>query len=432
MQGHFAERVGSLPKAAGMRSISSREPHLHFAGCARGDTLGVCLIPQKLWTWLSADHLASEAVSWNTCDVHSRLSETLAAHRELVIEHWMALVQGTVAPKSMPLFELVDHLPGFVDELVSALGAQGDVTVTLAAPDSATATEHGEQRLRLGFSIDAVVREYGALCSAIVATARELGIEPTAAELQCLFDSTVAGIARAVSEYARRRDAEQQRLHNEHIAFIAHELRNPLASSVIAIEMLTEAGHIPSELRAARSLAHGLRTMQELIDHALIVARSASGIELQRERVRLADLIAEAEVAAAGEADVRGITLRVELSQDISVEIDRRLLRSALSNIVRNAVKYSARGSEVEIRARLDGKHVVIEVEDECGGLASGEVEAAFAPFVRFDRRAPGFGLGLAIAKQAIDAHGGTIRVQNIPQKGCVFALEFLQQTPPR
>jgi len=144
----------------------------------------------------------------------------------------------------------------------------------------------------------------------------------------------------------------------------------------------------------------------------------------------LADLLAEAELPAAGEAEAKGITLHVHLAEDVTIEVDRRLLRSALTNIVRNAVKYSVRGGTVGIRARLDGEHVVIEVEDECGGLAPGKVEAAFAPFVRFDHQTSGFGLGLAIAKQAIEAHAGTIRVQNIPQKGCIFALEFPQQVP--
>lgn len=347
----------------------------------------------------------------------------------------MTLVQGSVVPKSMPLLELVDHMPRFVDEIVTALReqeAEAEMVATGATMSGqyATAAEHGEQRLRLGFSVDAVVREYGAMRHAIVAVAREYDVELTLAELQCLFDSTVAGIARAVSEYARQRDAEQQRLHNEHIAFIAHELRNPLASAVIALEALAQDGRIPPELRASRALANGLRTMQELIDHALTVARAASGIELQREQVRLADLLAEAELQAAGEAEARNITVHVHLGEDVAVDVDRRLMRSALANIVRNAVKYSARDSVVEIRTRLDGDHAMIEVEDECGGLVPGKVEAAFAPFVRLDQKTDGFGLGLAIAKQAVEAHAGSIRVQNIPGKGCIFALELPSRFP--
>ncbi len=68
---------------------------------------------------------------------------------------------------------------------------------------------------------------------------------------------------------------------------------------------------------------------------------------------------------------------------------------------------------------------MVIEIEDCCGGLAPGQVEKAFAPFARLDARESGFGLGLAIAKQAVDAHGGSIRVQNLSGKGCIFVLEL-------
>ncbi|MBC7974812.1 MAG: HAMP domain-containing histidine kinase, partial [Myxococcales bacterium] len=276
-----------------------------------------------------------------------------------------------------------------------------------------------------GFSLDSVVREYGALRDAIVVTARALGVSPTFDELQCVFGSTISGIARAVSEYARQRDAEQQRLHNEHIAFIAHELRNPLASATTAYEVLKLQGALPAEARASLALGRGLLSMQELIDHALSVARVASGIELRREPVVLSELLAEAELVAAGEAEARKVQIHVHVEADVTIDGDRRLLRSAINNIVRNAVKYTALGSEIEIRTRVDGDHVLIEVEDGCGGLPAGKLEAAFAPFVRLTTREPGFGLGLAIAKQAVDAHAGTIRVQNLPGKGCIFVLEL-------
>ena len=79
----------------------------------------------------------------------------------------------------------------------------------------------------------------------------------------------------------------------------------------------------------------------------------------------------------------------------------------------------------MELRGRIADGRVVIEVEDCCGGLPPGKVEEAFAPFVRLDNRQTGFGLGLAIAKQAVDAHGGSIRVQDLPGKGCIFVLEL-------
>ncbi len=355
-----------------------------------------------------------------------RLHDVLAANRDHIMRAWIELVQGTIAPESMPDIELIDHMPNFLVEVIDALRAEAGEQAPIDPDTHAqTARGHGEQRLRLGFSLDSVVREYGALRDAIVSTALALGVHPTFDELQSVFSSTISGIARAVSEYARQRDAEQQRLHNEHIAFIAHELRNPLASATTAYEVLKLQGSLPAETRASLALGRGLLSMQELIDHALSVARVASGIELRREPVALSELLAEAELVAAGEADARKVQIHVHAEGDVTIDGDRRLLRSAINNIVRNAVKYTSLNSEIEIRMRVDGDHVLIEVEDGCGGLPAGKVEAAFAPFVRLTTREPGFGLGLAIAKQAIDAHAGTIRVQNLPGKGCIFVLEL-------
>jgi signal transduction histidine kinase len=361
-----------------------------------------------------------------------RLHDMLASHRDRVMTAWVDRVQGTITPESMPTIELIDHLPKFLDEVIGALRVEAGMPPEVSVEERAqTARGHGEQRLRLGFSLDAVVREYGALRDAIIITARELGAQPTFDELQCVFNSMISGIARAVSEYARQRDAEQQRQHNEHIAFIAHELRNPLASATAALDILKMQGVMPAASRPAIALDRALLNMQEVIDHALSAARVASGIELRREPVQLGELLAEAELVAGGEAESRDVEIHVHLEGDVTLEIDRRLIRSALNNVVRNAVKYTARGTAIDIRSRIDGGHVIIEVEDGCGGLPPGRVEAAFAPFVRLTTREPGFGLGLAIAKQAVDAHAGTIRVQDLPGKGCIFVLELPIEASP-
>lgn len=355
-----------------------------------------------------------------------RLHEALTAHRARVLQIWKGMVQGEIVPEAMPHIELINHLPKFVDEVIATLRADvGDAGPGAPPEPTDTASGHGEQRLRLGFSLDAVVREYGALRDAILATALEAGAALELGELNSLSRSIISGIAQAVSEYARQRDAEQQRAHNEHIAFIAHELRNPLGSAMLALDALTEGGHIPKHTRAAGALARGLASMGEQIDHALRTARAASGVELHRQAVQLGALLAEIELAATSEAEGRDVRMRVALDADLTLDVDRRLLWSALSNLVRNAVKYTRRSTEVAIRSRVDGKRVVIEVEDCCGGLPEGLTEAAFAPFVRHAKGEPGFGLGLAIAKQAIDAHAGSIRIQNLPGKGCIFVLEL-------
>lgn len=354
------------------------------------------------------------------------LHELIAARRNEVMQRWKSMVQGSIAPEGMSTVELVDHLPGFLDEMIRVLRADVGDSPPGSAPDpTGTAADHGEQRLRLGFSLDAVVREYGALRDAIVATANAAGFAMTIVEMQSIFTSTIDGIANAVSEYTRQRDAELHRQHNEHIAFIAHELRNPLASVTVAFDVLKTKGHVPPDAKAGAALGRGLDRMRELIDHSLDLARVASGIELNRERTRLLALLEEAELAASTEAEAKDIKLHTSLEADGAIYVDLRLMRSALNNVLRNAVKYTRPGGVVQVRARLVDDRAIIEVEDSCGGLNAGDVEKAFAPFVRMNSTEPGFGLGLAITKQAIDAHGGVIRVQNLPGKGCIFILEL-------
>jgi signal transduction histidine kinase len=354
------------------------------------------------------------------------LHDVLTAKRGEVMARWKEQVRGTLAPESMPHFELVDHLPEFLDEIVVAL--RFDAGLSSRQPpeeESPTAAGHGQQRLRLGFSLDSVVREYGALRDAIVATAQEAGEPITLREMEVAFSAIISGIAVAVSEYAHQRDAELARQANEHFAFIAHELRNPLSAAILAFRQLKTKGQLPSEGRTVVALERGLQHTNELIEQTLQIARVASGIELRREPTTLGFIFDEVELGSIAEAESKNIELRRVLERDEPIHVDVRLVRSAVGNLLRNAIKCTPAGREVELRGSIDNGRVVIEVEDRCGGLEPGKVEQAFAPFVRLDTRQSGFGLGLAIAKQAVDAHAGTIRVQNLPGKGCIFILEL-------
>ena len=368
--------------------------------------------------------LAVKPVKWDTENLMT-LHDVLAAQRDDVIERWKVQVHGTLAPESMPALELINHIPKFVDEIIAALREDAGLTSVGPAPDEGrTAAGHGQQRLRLGFSLDSVVREYGALRDAIIAVARDAGAKLTFRELEVLFDCIISGIAHAVSEYTHQRDAELLRQANEHFAFIAHELRDPLSSAATAFQLLRNSGQLPAD-RLASALERGLQRMSELIGQTLQIARVASGIELRRQATTLGALFQDVELGAISEAESKGIELRVAIEGDERVDLDVRLVRSALGNLLRNGVKYSSSGGVVELRGHIAHGRAVIEVEDCCGGLEPGKVEQAFAPFVRLDDGQSGFGLGLAIAKQAVDAHGGSIRVQNLPGKGCIFVLEL-------
>jgi signal transduction histidine kinase len=347
-----------------------------------------------------------------------RLHELLSNDTKQLMRRWTEEVRGTLHPESMPQGELTDHLPAFIAEVASALKAHEGLE------SSTTAAQHGTQRLRLGFDLGAVVREYGELRNCILAFARAEGVAVREDDVQVLFDCTITGIAEAVSEYTRQRDAELQRQATEHFAFVAHELRNPLQSARTALGLLERRGELPPG-RATEALGHALQRLHEQIEHSLVLASVASGVHLVRKQVRLTKLLSDVEVATAADAEDKGVHLRIHVDGDDEMFVDLRLVHSAIGNLVRNAVKFTKPGGAVDVRGEVKGGRATIEIEDECGGLAPGMVERAFAPFVQDEPKGDGFGLGLAIAKQAVDAHAGTIRVQNLPRKGCIFVLEL-------
>ena len=349
------------------------------------------------------------------------LYDVLAGRQAEVMQRWLDEVRGTLHPESMPRVELIDHLPDFLRNVLASLRNAEAIEEQVTA-----AEEHGGQRLALGFSLDSVVREYGAMRTAIMRVATDAGIVISTRDYQVVFDCVVNGIAGAVSEYSRQRDAEMQRQATEHFAFVAHELRNPLSSAILALTSLESRGALPINDRTVAVLDRGLRSMHDLIDHSLRLARIGSGVDLKCEPVKLRALLEETEAAVAANAEEKQILIEVSLEGEPELNVDVRLVRSALSNLVRNAIKFTRTSGKVTLRGKMAGTRATIEIEDGCGGLPDTDLEKVFSPFVQLAQGAGGgFGLGLAIARQAVDAHGGALRVQNVPNHGCIFVLEL-------
>jgi signal transduction histidine kinase len=149
------------------------------------------------------------------------------------------------------------------------------------------------------------------------------------------------------------------------------------------------------------------------------------GVELRAEPTPLLPFLQALAADWDIEARARLIRLSVSAPTDLSIAADPRLLRSAVSNLLHNALKFSRRDSEVTLGARQSGDRVLIEVADACGGLPAGKVEELFAPSVQRSADRSGFGFGLAIARQAAEAHTGSIRVRDVPGTGCVFSVDL-------
>jgi two-component system sensor histidine kinase CpxA len=233
----------------------------------------------------------------------------------------------------------------------------------------------------------------------------------------------VAELARAFDRMAEQLQAlmgAQRQLLSD----VSHELRSPLARLQVALGLARQRaeGRASSELDR---IERETERLNELIGQVLSLARLESGVTAPaREPVDLAELLER--VAADADFEARAANRRVEIAQSTPamVEGDARLLRSALENIARNAVRYTAEGTAVTLSLARDTQQArwLVTIHDQGPGVPDDMLPRLFEPFVRVgdarDRASGGYGLGLAIARKAIRLHGGEVSARNEPEGG--------------
>ena len=217
---------------------------------------------------------------------------------------------------------------------------------------------------------------------------------------------------------------------------ISHELRSPLARLSVALDLARKragaaaAGDLDRIEREAKRL-------NEMIGQLLTLSRRESdgGGVARPERVALAALVREVAADADFEAQGRGCSVVVGECEECELSGSPSLLRSAVENVVRNAVRYTPEGTAVSITLKcLEAKRgeageALVAVRDEGAGVPEEALADIFRPFYRIDdsraRETGGAGLGLAITERAVRLHGGTVTATNPPGGGFVVELRF-------
>jgi signal transduction histidine kinase len=167
--------------------------------------------------------------------------------------------------------------------------------------------------------------------------------------------------------------------------------------------------------------------MGSLIHRSLVEVRLNSGIDC-RERIPVAELLEEAEVDGALEAAARNLALTVtplDWAADVEVEVDRQIVAGAIANLMQNAFKFTRPEGHVSLRTSVTPHRVLIEVEDECGGLPAGKAEELFGAFQQRGENRTGLGLGLFISRKGVEANDGLLRVRDVPGRGCIFTIDL-------
>jgi two-component system phosphate regulon sensor histidine kinase PhoR len=211
----------------------------------------------------------------------------------------------------------------------------------------------------------------------------------------------------------------QERAEQEFVANAAHELRTPLAAIAGAVDVLQSGAKEEPETRD-RFLAHIERETARLTRLAralLLLARTQTlAARAPAEIVPLAPLLEE---AAAAIAPTNGVAVEVDCEEQLAALANRDLAAQALATVAANAAKYTREGQIRFAARRLDGSKVLLEVTDSGPGIPAEDRDLVLGRFYRVgDRVGEGFGLGLAIAEQAVRATGGTLEVDEAPEGG--------------
>ena len=370
------------------------------------------------------------------------LHEFLTAHRTDLIARCRSKVMQRRAPKATDA-ELEHGIPAFLDQLIKTLMVEqsseplesrrvsgpSDGGRSASSEIGATAAQHGLELLHHGFTVDQVVHDYGDLCQVVTEMAFAHAIPIQAIEFQTLNRCLDNAIADAVTEYSYARElavAEKgANAFNERLGFLGHELRNFVHTAQLAFDAV-QRGKVGAVGATGDLVSRSLLGIRALLDRTLADVRVAAEIPVHVELFSVADFIAEVNVSASLEAQVRKCKfVVVSVDPRLAVDADRALLISAVTNLLQNAFKFTVAHTEVSLRAYGIADRVRIDVEDHCGGLPAGVAESIFVPFTQGSADKSGLGLGLSIAQRVVEANQGTLSVRDQPGSGCVFTIDL-------
>lgn len=210
----------------------------------------------------------------------------------------------------------------------------------------------------------------------------------------------------------------------------AHELRTPLTTLTGEIEVaLRSTRSVEDYQEVLRSSLEEVRRLTLLAEDLLLLSRSSAGAGLPHERIDLEALMVDVIDVAVRLAQAKHIAIHVEEIGPAMVMGDPMALSRAVLNVVENAVKYTPTGGKVTVALLREGRVVRVVVRDTGVGIDPSDLDRIFEPFVRLDparaRATGGAGLGLAIARAIILAHGGSVTVESVVGAGSCFAISL-------
>jgi hypothetical protein len=317
-----------------------------------------------------------------------------------------------------------------LDQLVDALHSGETSSLEI----DRSAARHGHDLLVKGFTVSQVVHDYGDVCQTITELAAKTNAPISTEDFRMLNKCLDAAIAGAVTMYAR--ESQQARLDeakergNERVGFLVHELRNLLNTAIVAFEVL-KTGQVGFAGSTGAVLNRSLMGLRDLIARSLDEIRLTRAVN--RTRILVSDFIDDVAAAARLAANARGIALIVRTAHDeLAIEADQQILAAVVGNLLQNAFKFTRPHSTVTLSVGASADRVIIDIQDECGGLpGAGDANELSPSFAQQGADRTGLGIGLAFSRWGAEVNGGRLYARNLPERGCVFTVDLPRSLAP-
>jgi signal transduction histidine kinase len=284
-----------------------------------------------------------------------------------------------------------------------------------------------------GRSIDVVPIAIGSVVLSSLVLLRLAGLVRTLDGLRQAERSARAEAVAAQRQLALQNEQlrEADRLKDEFVALISHDLRTPLTSIIGYLELMLDEGNLTEDQRGyVEVVDRNADRLLQLVNDLLFVARLEAGqLDLHRCPLDLAAVVRQSVVEAGPRAAASGIELTCEVNGEVPVQADKGRMFQVLDNLVSNAIKFTPPGGGVRVSVSPVNGVARLDVEDTGIGIAPADQQHLFERFFRApetaEKQIPGTGLGLYIARAIIEAHGGSIAVDSKPGEGTSFSVEL-------
>ena len=228
---------------------------------------------------------------------------------------------------------------------------------------------------------------------------------------------------------------QMDRVKNEFVHTVSHDLRSPLTSVMGYTELISRAGSLnEQQIEFIDRIRSSIKNITTLVDELLDLSRLEAGIDTRRETVRLEDTVKLALDILEGQFRLNNQTLQLDVGKELpTIRANPIRLRQLLDNLLTNAAKYSPSGSTIHVSLQAEDSWIILSVADEGSGIPQSEQGRIYEKFYRASNvpdQTSGTGLGLAIVKSIVDSHQGRIWVESVVGKGSTFFVVLPADEP--